>query len=478
MKKSMELTLLVLCFFSICAAAPAGLPGNATITAWVLEALSQDPRVDSSRIKVVTDAGIVHLTGQVPDLSSKKYAGLEAEKIYGVRGVINEILVWVPYLSDTDIEQDLKRAFVSSADLTLRSVKVKVKDGKVFLTGQVDSFTEKKEAELISTELKGVKSVDNKIVVVNRLTRSDQQIRQDVIEALGRDVYLLNLLLDAQVHHGVVTLTGNVETPYQKERAEEDCLSVANVEEVKNYLTLGVSEPVQVHTKPPMPSDSELEKSVKAELYQDLRVMDPFGIDVTAVNGQVTLNGTVLSYYQKQLAARDTHDVVGVVEVTDLISVDTAWREDERLRDDVIFALDTNAALSGLDIQIRVKNGTVTLDGNVNTPYEKERAAEATSRILGVRHIVNNIHVNRFHKYSDAALKKHIENRLTADWETHGVADRIRVTVKEGVVTLFGDVNTWPEYMEAARAASLVDGVWEVVNQLRVAGVNYPFNPS
>ena len=107
---------------------------------------------------------------------------------------------------------------------------------------------------------------------------------------------------------------------------------------------------------------------------------------------------------------------------------------------------------------------------------------KAVGKIRGrrsqVRHIVNNIHVNRFHKYSDAALKKHIENRLTADWETHGVADRIRVTVKEGVVTLFGDVNTWPEYMEAARAASLVDGVWEVVNQLRVAGVNYPFNPS
>jgi osmotically-inducible protein OsmY len=474
--KHLNATLLVLCFLFICAAAPAGRPDDKTITPWVEETLRQDPRIDSSRIRVATDAGIVHLTGQVPDLASKNYAGLEAQKISGVKGVINEIIVFAPYQSDTDIEQNLKRGFLSSADIPLRSVKVKVKDGQVSLSGQVESFAEKKEAELIATELRGVRSVDNKLVVANRLTRSDGQIRQDVIDALGRDVYLLNLLIDAQVHNGVVTLTGNVDTPYQKERAAEDSLSVANVEEVKNYLTIGIPEAVEVHQKAPMPTDSALEKSVRAELYQDLRVMDPFGIDVKAVSGQVTLSGTVPSYYQKRLAGRDAYEVVGVVKVTNLISVDTVWREDDKIRDDIKFALDTDTILSGLDIQVRVKNGTVTLDGNVNTLHEKEEAAEAASRILGVRDVINDIHINKYHKYSDAALKEHIEKRFASDWETHRAADHIRITVNKGIVTLSGDVNTWSEYREAAEVASLTDGVWELINRLRVTGVNYPWN--
>ena len=476
MKKLMGVMAVLLCFIWVSAATSTDRPGDETITSWVKESLREDPRIDASRIHVATDAGIVHLTGEVPDLSSKKYAERETEKISGVRGVIDEMVVYVPYRSDTDIEQDLRRAFLNSADLALRSVEVKVRDGRVSLAGGVQSFAEKTEAELIATELKGVRSVENEIIVANRLIRSDQEIRQDIIDAIGRDVYLLDLLIDAQVDHGVVTLTGNVDTPYQKERAEEDCLSVANVKEVRNELSVGVPETVEVHRKSPTPSSSELEKNVYAELYQDLRLIDPFGIQVKAASGRVTLSGTVPSYYQKRLAAGDAHEVIGVVEVTNLISVDTAWREDEKTRDDVEFALDTDATLSGSDIQVLVKNGTVTLDGNVNTPYERDHATEVASRILGVRDVINSIHVNRFHKHSDAGLKKRIETRLTADGETRRIADHILVSVDEGIVTLSGEVDTWSEYKEAARTASLTDGVWEVVNRLRVSGASYPWD--
>jgi osmotically-inducible protein OsmY len=181
------------------------------------------------------DSGIVHLAGQVPDLVSRKYADLEAKKITGVRGVINEIMVFVPTRSDTDIAQDLRRAFLLSSDIRLRDTGVRVKDGRVTLTGQMDSWDHVAEAELIATELRGVKAVQNDLKVVSMKSRPDEEIRQDVIGAFGRDVYLLGRLLDVQVQQGVVTLTGKVATPYQKERATLDCLSVVNVKEVKNW---------------------------------------------------------------------------------------------------------------------------------------------------------------------------------------------------------------------------------------------------
>jgi osmotically-inducible protein OsmY len=474
----MVIALTLLFFFAPSSAGSlraADQPKDDLITFWIKDALRADPRIDDARMEVSVDSGIVHLAGQVPDLASRKYADLEAKKVTGVRGVINEIIVFVPTRSDTDIAQDLKRAFRLSSDLLLRDTSVQVKDGLVTLAGQMDSWAHVDEAELIATEMRGVKAVKNDLKVVYMKTRPDEEIRQDVIDAFGRDVYLLGRLLDAQVNQGVVTLTGKVATPYQKERAALDCLSIVNVKEVKNYLDIGVAGDVGVRKKAPAPSDEELENSVRAELYHDLRVVGPHEIDVEATAGHVVLRGTVPSFSQKRLATRDAQEVVGVIWVNNLLSVDTEWREDEKLREDIQFALDSDSALAGWDIKIRVTQGVVTLSGNVKSPYQKEHATEVASRILGIRDVLNDLEVSRLDKYSDTTLEERLRSRLKADWETHSVAGQIDIKAKNGVATLSGEVNTWSEYKEAARAASLTDGVWEVVNRLRVVGVDYPW---
>jgi osmotically-inducible protein OsmY len=480
MKRSSKRAVLFIVFLciilgSVAIAAP-DRANDETITFWVKESLREDPRVDDSKIKVSTQSGIVTLTGQVPNLSSKKYADLEVEKIRGVRGVIDKLIVFVKPRSDTDITQDLLRAFLNTADLGLHDLAVRVVNGRVTLTGQVESWSQRDEAQLIATELRGVTSVDNQVKVTEKAQRPDEEIRKDVIDALGRDVYLMGILIDVQVKDGVVTLTGKVATPYQKERATEDGLLIENVKDVKDYMEVGAQEEMGVRRNAPLPSNSELEKSVRDELYQDLRVIDPFHIDVEATDGHVILRGSVASHYQKRLASHDAQDVVGVVWVTNLLSVGTEWREDQSVRDDVRFALDADSTLSGLNIVIRVKDGVVTLYGDVNTFPEKEHAADVASRVLGVRDVINNITVNKIIKHSDRALKDRIKERLSANWETHWVADQIEVGVKDGVVTLAGDVTTWSEYKEAARIASLTDGVWGVVNRLRVLDVDYPWD--
>jgi osmotically-inducible protein OsmY len=479
MKHHGKIMLLTLFFFlgpfGLGSLRAADQPKDDLITFWVEEALKGDPRIDRAKIKVSTDSGIVHLAGQVPNLAARKYADLEAKKITGVRGVIDRLVVFVPARSDTDIAQDLKRAYLLSSDTRLRPIQVQVKDGRVTLTGRVDSWAHADEAELIATELRGVRAVNNDLEVAPEKARSDAEIRQDIVDSFGRDVTLLGRLIDVQVQQGVVTLTGKVATPYQKDRATLDCRSVVNVKAVKNYLDVGVEADTGVRKKLPVPSDGELEKSVRAELYQDLRVVGPLEIDVEAAAGHVVLRGTVPSSSQKRLATRDAQEVVGVIWVTNLLTVDTEWREDEKLMEDLKFALDSDATLSGWDIKMTVTQGVVTLSGKVKSPYEKEHAGDLASRILGVRDVVNLLEVMRSDKYSDAAVENRLRSRLKGDWETHGVADQINITVKKGVVTLSGDVNTWSEYKEAARAAYLTDGVWEVVNRLEVLGVNYPW---
>ena len=237
-----------------------------------------------------------------------------------------------------------------------------------------------------------------KIAVADQPT--DDTITSRAREALREDPRVDDSKIKVSTRSGIVTLTGELATPYQKERATRDCLMVENVKNVKYYMTINAQEDMWVRKKARQPSDSELEKNVRDELREDLRVADPFHIDVEALKGHVTLSG------------------------------------------------------------------------DVNTVQEKEHAADVASRVLGVTEVINLITVNRTIRRSDRALK----DRLAADWETHPVADRIQVSVKGGVVTLAGDVDTWSESKEAARIASLTYGVWEVLNRLRVKDVDYPWD--
>ena len=211
-------------------------PNDATITLWVKEALHEDPRIDASEVNVEIDSGVVTLTGIVKNLAAKKYAGLESKKIQGVRSVINEIVVWAKPRPDSDITKDILRKFVNIADVNYQGISVEVFDGQVTLKGQVTSWSEQKEAELLATEVRGVKSVANNLHVLHQAKRTDDEIQKDVIATIDRDVYLSGLPIGVSVQKGIVTLKGSVANAYQKERAWSHCLLVENVKNVKNLF--------------------------------------------------------------------------------------------------------------------------------------------------------------------------------------------------------------------------------------------------
>ena len=81
-------------------------PSDGTISLWVREALLRDPRTATADITVGSNDGIVTLVGDVPTLSAKRYADLEAQKITGVRGVVNELFVTPGLRFNADITQD------------------------------------------------------------------------------------------------------------------------------------------------------------------------------------------------------------------------------------------------------------------------------------------------------------------------------------------------------------------------------------
>ena len=261
---------------------------DADITMWVTSALLQDERIDASEITVATNDGIVTLSGEVFDLTAKKYAEREAMKITGVLGVINQIVVESGWRSDADIELVVRRRILNSAVINSQDISVSSVNGQVTLFGEVDSWPEWEEARILAGSVGGVGGVVNNLTIAAPAARPDQEIKNDAVAALERDVYTTGLPIAVAVKDGFVTLTGTVGNAYEKERAGETVLWISNVHGVNNDLVVDWVQDRNVRNAIPHPSDAALQKAVRAELDQDWRLIDA---DITSPATSSALDG-------------------------------------------------------------------------------------------------------------------------------------------------------------------------------------------
>jgi osmotically-inducible protein OsmY len=441
-------------------------PDDTSMTFWVRQAVLQDSRIGLSDITVDTSDGIVILVGSVPSVSARQYADREAKKIAGVRGVVNELFVAPSFRIDADITQDVRQRLSTSASISSDALRVTVHQGTVTLEGTVASWAERQEAELLAGEVRGVRAVTNTLVVQYPHTRPDAAIQRDVATTLARDVYLTGLPIAATVQNGVVTLMGEVATVYQQERAGDAARLVWNVTGVNNDLLVTQRGSIGTRQKRPTPTDAQLTAAVYDTLAADQRLA-PSEVTVHVQQGEVTLHGVIPSYYQKHIAEQVAHDVVGVARVINELAVRTAHRDDANIQADVQLQLNTDALLDPGSLGVRSHNGIVTLTGNVNSDFVKLHVTTATARLKGIRNILNNITVSSAWD-TDAAIERRIKDFLASNAETQGVADQIRVTVNQAVVTLTGPVNFWSERAAAGEVAFKTAGIRRIDNQLVV----------
>lgn len=447
----------------------------------VKDALRADPRVNASEINATTSKGIVTLSGSLDNLAAKTYAVAEAKKINGVVGVIDKLAVMPSFRSDTDISDAVRRRILNSAVIKSQGLFVMCKDGVVTLSGTVGSYSEEQQAGLLASEVRGVKGTTNNIGTKWSSARSDLEIKNDAVAALDRDVYLTGLPITVVVQNGIVSLSGSVGNAYEKDRAFEDVRWISNVANVTNGLTVKWYEDRGVKSENKTPSDEALKEAVRKSLDQDSRLVAN-EVTIRTLFGEVTLDGSVYSHYEKGIAEQDAKNVVGVAWVRNNLFVRADQREDWAIEGDVDFNLDTDAVTEGFGLGTSVKNGTVTLTGKVHSWYQRSHAYDVASRVRGVKAVIDNITVSAAHGTNGTNWKKDgdlvtsIKSRLRSDWTTWWVSDKINVTVTKGVATIEGDVNSWKQRQEASDRTLNTFGVSEVDNRLTVKGVAYPWD--
>jgi osmotically-inducible protein OsmY len=216
-----------------------------------------------------------------------------------------------------------------------------------------------------------------------------------------------------------------------------------------------------------MPSDSDIKRRVEDELRWDPDI-DPTDIAVAVKDGVVTLTGFVRSYAQKLQAEADVKRVAGVVGVANDIEVrlpSSFERPDPEIARDAIAALKRELPYSSEHIRVVVKNGWITLEGEVEWNYQRERAEEAVRRIKGVKGVSDLIKLKP--RVEPNEIKSKIEEAFRRNAELD--ANRITVEADGGVVVLKGTVRSWAEREEAARTAWRAPGVIRVDNRIVVS---------
>jgi osmotically-inducible protein OsmY len=209
----------------------------------------------------------------------------------------------------TDVNAELKwEPLLRSAEIG-----VSVKDGIVTLTGSVDSYAKKAQAEDAVKRVAGVRAVVEKIDIKHvgsAANKDDGDIAIEAINALKAAWDVPSEKVTVKVEQGWITLGGELEWNYQSDAARQAVRHLLGINGVSNGITIRSRAQDAVETS-----------DIESALNRNWAVSDK-DIRVKVTDHRATLTGTVHSWYQKDEAERVAWRAPGVWNVDNALFVE------------------------------------------------------------------------------------------------------------------------------------------------------------
>ena len=207
----------------------------------VLDELKWDGRVLATDVGVEVNKGVVTLTGSVESYAKRVAAQEAAHRVRGVLDVANDIQIRVPESSgrtDTEIAQAVRQALEWNVFVPQERIHSTVSKGLVTLTGTVDRWAQRDEAQHAVSTLLGVVSVINNIKVLPLEHPAPEKVRETIEQALARRAEQEAKRIIVTVSDGEVTLSGRVQTWQEKLAVVESAVHAPGVSVVRDRLTI------------------------------------------------------------------------------------------------------------------------------------------------------------------------------------------------------------------------------------------------
>lgn len=215
--------------------------------------------------------------------------------------------------TNEQLQKDVQNAIKWEPLLHAAEIGVSVNDGVVTLSGTVDSYSKKTEAENAAKNVSEVKVVIEKIEVkfhTSWAKKDDTDVANEIINAFKWNWEIPEDKIKVRVEKGWITLEGSVQWQYQREAATNAVKKLMGVTGVSNNIMMKSES-----------KDAIEKKDIEDALKRNWSIDDE-DIDVDVADHKVTLTGVVDSWYQKDEAGRIAWNAPGVWSVDNELTVD------------------------------------------------------------------------------------------------------------------------------------------------------------
>lgn len=222
-----------------------------------------------------------------------------------------------------------------------------------------------------------------------------------------------------------------------------------------------------------MKSDIKIQEDVMEQLK-----WEPFlkssEIGVAVKNGIVTLSGQVDSYSKKLAAENAAKKIAGVRAIAEDIQIGvspTHRKTDTEIAEAVLNALKWHTMIPDEKIKVKVEDGVVRLDGEVEWEYQRTQAKLVIEDLAGIRYVLN------FIKVKPQISATEIRNKINSAFKRSALIDsgKITIEVTGSNVCLKGKVRSYAEKEDAENAVWNAPGVANVDNRLEIEVPEYAF---
>ncbi|WP_028642184.1 BON domain-containing protein [Novosphingobium acidiphilum] len=214
--------------------------------------------------------------------------------------------------ADRQLQEAVLAEFLWEPSVNAAHIGVTASQGIVTLTGIAPDYLSKIAAERAAMRVRGVKAVvlDVTVVLPDTTNADDQAIARAALDRLAWEINVPGDVIQVEVEHGWITLTGTVEWYFQKDAAQSAVHGLRGVIGVTNQIVLK-----------PHVNLRDISHDIGKALHRSW--FDPSTIKVTADGGKVTLRGTVHTLADKWKASTTAWGSPGITEIeNDLVVVD------------------------------------------------------------------------------------------------------------------------------------------------------------